>query len=206
MKKYIYTLLTITSVLVGSSLKADECCSRPQSEECCNGSIYLGGFAGVNILQNIDQSHVDIKFKPGFAGGVALGYKFVNNVRIEAELSFRRNVLKSISVEDENLEFHGAKVSAETYAVMANLFYDIPTCYCVTPYFGVGAGWAKHRLSVNTRSIDISGSNDDLALQSIAGVSYKICPRTDLGLEYRYFASKRDIRDHTIALSLKHYF
>lgn len=203
MKKHVFALLALASTVMGAGL---------QGSECCDEGFYVGGFAGVNFLQNIEKHGVDAKFKTGFAGGIAGGYKFRNNVRGEAEFAYRRNTLKSISFDDESLDLHGSKLTAETYSVMGNVYYDFDmNCwgcmsYGFTPYIGVGAGWAQNKIKASSHDIEISGKDSGFAYQGIAGVSYRICHKTDLGLEYRYFASKHDFRDHTVAITAKRYF
>lgn len=197
MKKHVFALLALASTLMGAGL---------QGSECCDEGFYVGGFAGVNFLQNLEKHGVEAKFKTGFAGGIAGGYKFRNNVRVEGEFAYRRNTLKSISFDGENDDLHGVKVTAETYAVMGNVYYDFDMGCGWTPYLGAGAGWAQNRVKASSHDVEISGKDSGFAYQGIAGVSYRICPKTDLGLEYRYFASKNDLRDHAVAFTAKRYF
>lgn len=204
MKKYVMAIFAIAASFAGANLQADVCCSE---NDYCSENFYLGGFGGVNFLDNIhvkedrenDIKEFHVKFKPGFVGGVAMGYKFQDYLRLEAELSFRRNPIKDAPSR--------SKVTTETYAVLGNLYFDVDTGSCYGLYFGGGLGWARNRAQVHAdRSLSISAEGSSLAFQGIAGISYRICYRTDLGFEYRYFGSKSEIRDQTIGVSLKHYF
>jgi outer membrane protein OmpA-like peptidoglycan-associated protein len=60
------------------------------------------------------------------------------------------------------------------------------------PHVGVGVGWARPRFdhaqfyNGNT----VSGKDDVLAYQGIAGVSYAVAPQIKLDLDYRYFGTQ----------------
>lgn len=195
MKKHLLTLLAAASTFMGAHL---------QGSECSDDGVYVGGFAGVNFLQDMNKKVDHAKFKPGFAGGLSLGYKFENNIRVEGEFAFRRNVLRSFN--GQNLATHSVKMAVETYSVMGNVLYDFDLCSDWTPYIGFGLGYAQNKAKVDHKNFDLSFKDDGFAYQGIAGVSYKICNKTNVGLEYRYFASKSEIKDHALALSLRRSF
>jgi outer membrane protein OmpA-like peptidoglycan-associated protein len=85
----------------------------------------------------------------------------------------------------------GAGGSVNVWSGMVNALYDINLGWPVTPYVGVGAGYAR----IKAKNINVSGaqvmddSDNQFAYQGIVGASYAITPNLKLGLDYRYFAT-----------------
>lgn len=213
MKRQVFALLALVSTFVGVGLQGSDGCYNGcgfGGFGCGEGNFYVGGFAGVNFLQSINKHHVDAKFKTGFAGGVSLGYEWQNNIRVEGEFAYRRNVLRSISFHDDDLDLHGTHLTVQTYTAMGNLLYDFDLCSDWTPYVGFGLGYAWNKVSISNHhhhhDFNWSRKNGGFAYQAIVGIGYKVFCETDIGLEYRYLGSKNDIRDHAIAISLRRGF
>lgn len=161
--------------------------------------IYAGGFGGLD-LQSLDK-HSGIKTDIGFSGGLFSGYKFCNNIRIEGELSYKEIKWKcNVFVGNED-RIYRVKDHArfQTISLMANALYDFDLHPRWTPYLGGGIGYAHLFSNKNY-------SNNKVALQAIAGISYSICPKTDLGLEYRFFRAGVGTDDNSFVISLKQYF
>jgi opacity protein-like surface antigen len=161
----------------------------------CREGLYASAFGGINFL----QVHKDSKKKTGYVGGIALGYKLNNSVRLEAEVAYRRNKIKT-SFEDKKVH-----VAYETYSVMANLYYDFNIGSDLTPYLGAGVGYANNRNDLHKKGKDYS-QKQGLVYQGIAGIDYKICNKTYVGLEYRYLAPQKHRHDHAGLMSVKRYF
>jgi opacity protein-like surface antigen len=170
------------------------------------GEFYIGGFAGANFLQNITYHEIKTKFKAGFAGGVSLGYAFQNNFRLEGEFAYRRNVLKHLLIHNENVKFDRLRVSFETYAAMANLFYDIDLCLNWMPYVGFGLGYGWNKAQVSDHVFHFSDASDGFAFQGILGAAYRFCRDIYMGLEYRYFQARSDVKSHAAVLSVRYGF
>ncbi len=195
MKKHIFTILSLTSALFGAGLQASQGCD----------GFYVGGFGGANFMQK--QKHEDFRFKPktGYVAGASVGYRFADIARVEAEFAYRNN-----SVDNG----HGNKIKQrnETYSYMANAYYDLDLGCDFTPYIGGGVGYAQNRQRAGSsiaKGWEITKNTEGFAYQGIAGVSYDIsslCEKASVGLEYRYFATKQDIKDHSVAVALKRYF
>ena len=66
MKKHMITLLSLTSALFGAGLQASE----------CNEGLYVGGFGGVNIMQDFREDGMKFKTERGPPAGASIGYKF----------------------------------------------------------------------------------------------------------------------------------
>lgn len=95
------------------------------------------------------------------------------------------------------------------YAGMANVIYDVTPDRRIDPFFGVGFGathiqmhttyWfsATPGSTVSTpQSLELAGTlthAGELALQGLAGLSYRIAPRVQLDVTYRYYFTPGDV-------------
>jgi len=176
--------------------------------------LYIGAGAGVNFAGTLSssQSTTKIDTNVGPLGLVAIGWGFGNGLRVELEGSYRSNSISNISnrrINGLTLPISNVSGNAATYAVMANVLYDIPFhpfSLPLTPYVGagVGYGWLDfgnaggnepillHLPLGNTYSGPgaISyGSGGAFAYQAIVGTSLAIAPVPGLSvtLEYRFF-------------------
>lgn len=169
--------------------------------------LYIGAGAGVNLAETSDlrtnpgipgvQNRGRAVFRPGYTAVLSVGYGLGNGVRLEVEGNYRENDVRKVS------GFNGLGLSARadgtqrTYGVMANAFYDfyIPAISFVTPYVGVGAGYAwREWEGVNARTLGnlttrSNGTEANFAYQAIGGLAYPIAsvPGLTFTTEYRYF-------------------
>ena len=231
--KNILALLTLTSALSGATLSATYgtklhpvsepvVCSTMQPFVCdahptiltvvckdVSEGLYVGGFGGVDFLQNIhgrdNQGNrlVNIKSKMGYHVGAAIGYKFGDAFRLEAELGYRNSQVRKIN----NISVQSQKIRNSTYSYMANAYFDFDVGCDFVPYIGGGAGYAQNRAALAIRKdSDLVFKDNGFCYQGIAGISVRIFDKTQAALEYRYFATKNHLKDHTVAINLKRYF
>ncbi|GGF29491.1 membrane protein [Aliidongia dinghuensis] len=194
---------------------------------------YVGAAGGGSFLNDISPNGggADTKseFDNGWVGLGTVGWGFGNGFRAELEGSYRRNDVRSVrgSAGAPN----GGALG--TTAVMVNGLYDIdPTAlfgiesYGFMPHVGVGVGWARPRFDnahVYNGNV-VSGKDDVLAYQGIAGVSYAVAPQIKVDLDYRYFGTqsgtfasspglsgigsptKTSIGDQTVTLGIRYEF
>ncbi len=185
MKKFILALFTLSTFTglqgkecVTQSVKYLGCCE--ENEGCYRDyqGLYLGSFVGLNATP---------KRKPGFLGGLCMGYKSTNCFRAEGEFAYRAN-------ENEEL-----------YSIISNVYSDFNFGAKWTPYVGVGLGYGilcKTHSSHHSSSIHRDG---DIAWQIIAGTSLQIFEGTDASFEYRCMFFKQNLRSNSILISLKRY-
>jgi opacity protein-like surface antigen len=170
------------------------------------GGVYVSVFGGANFQPN-DSSRAGgggsfqaYAYDPdtGFAIGGAIGTgldNWVRGLRIELEASYRRNdvggawttgtsVFASTGVIDAN---------ASTFALMANVAYDIDVGWKFKPYVMAGAGWARSHYE-GVHAYTGGGTRDSFDLENSgfafnlgAGVNYEVAPGVDVGIGYRYF-------------------
>ena len=166
--------------------------------------------------------NADTGFVLGGAVGVHLD-NWLHGLRAELEASYRRNKLNgnwtSTSGSTGAITGH-----VSTFALMANVWYDIDCGSKFKPYVGGGAGWARSHFDAvrftasgsstsGRTAFDVNG----FAWQLGAGVNYEVMPGVDLGLGYRFMVDPRlhlggegigeqsitlDNHSHSVALSL----
>lgn len=181
MKKIALTAVALAALLSAQPAKADD----------WRQGLYIKGGLGYTVSQ--DQDYADgvnareTEIDDGYLVQGAVGYDY-GMVRSEVELSYRRN-------EVDGHQFNGAALAnpggdATSFAGMVNGYVDIPTGTIVTPYVGLGVGFAR----VDADGYDTSGTDflDDgetaFAYQGMAGLDFAIDDTLSFYTEYKYFA------------------
>jgi len=167
-----------------------------QSAVAQDAGLYVSGAVGLLDVPSTsvtDTASRSVKFDNGYLGALALGYDYASPWRSEVELSRRSAGLDSVS---------GTNASGDLTAtsLMGNVLYDFDTNSKFTPYLGLGVGGARVKLD-NASPFGTSSINDSdnaLAGQAIAGVSYALQDNLDVFADYRYFAT-RDLSMRTVA-------
>lgn len=155
--------------------------------------FYVAGYGGLNVALNSDvddsnQGIDEVRYDPGFAVGGAFGYKFGFKVRLEGDVTYRRN-----SVDD--LEILGTRQNGDgnvnSTSFLVNAFYDFDNSTRWTPYVGGGIGIAR----VDWDDVEASGGarldNTEYlgAAQLGGGVAFRVSERLELTANYRAFAT-----------------
>ena len=112
----------------------------------------------------------------GILAGVSLGYRFMENFRVEGEYFYRGTSYDSTAVPrmgsynaatDTNFDFvQDAVDSVFSHNFFANLYYDFRSDSKFTPYLGIGVGFAN--VSVEYRTL-WHRTNDISMITSFAG-------------------------------------
>lgn len=141
----------------------------------------------------------------GFAFGVAAGYTFSNNFRVEGELAYQQNNFSTTrSYTDHQLLFEGTNI--HTLAGLINGYYDFKNSSKFTPYIGAGIGVGG---IINKYTNDLGAA---FAYQVGAGVDYSITDKITVGVKYRYTGlDSVELRDsnvtnHNIYAGAKFFF
>jgi opacity protein-like surface antigen len=185
MKKTIFVIAGCTMLLSISSLA--------YSAE----GPYVSGNLGVAMLNDSDVTDstepgmtVDIESDAGLALGVAVGYGFANNTRIEGEISYQKNDLDKGSVWGFDTALTG---DTSSLAFLLNGYYDFKNTSPFTPFITAGIGMAKVEVNdMNVSGYDSYGENDDdtvFAYQFGGGVSYAVNEKVNIDVKYRYFGT-----------------
>jgi len=155
--------------------------------------VYVGGGAGVNIMQDENvkaagtsgqlQSHV------GPAVDLSLGYGLGNGLRMEVEGDYRANSFNGASGG-----FVAGGGREQKYGVMGNVLYDFTGFSMIQPYVGVGAGyqWAKesglHVTSLVVNDAAATNTEGKFAYQAIVGAAIPVAGAPGLAFtaDYRF--------------------
>ncbi len=132
---------------------------------------------------------------PGLGLAAVAGYRTGTGLRLEGELAYRRNDLDQISLEGLGTAAVNGDVTA--LAVMGNLLYDFATGVAVTPYLGLGLGFA--RIAVDSMDLGADDSDTVFAYQLKAGLSVPVSPTLALVGGYTYFATSDPTIEATTA-------
>lgn len=207
MKKLILLAVMFMAVLVPHCVKALD---MPFNLD----GFYVSGNASCNFLTNSKKHHAKLTFEPGYLLAPAIGYRFCNGIRLEAEFAYRRNENKKAKYLGFSHRIGG---HLETFSGLANVYYDLPVCWYVKPYVGVGIGYAYSDIRAKVRFIDensevnsasLKGRRDGFAWQAIAGVTYPLCDNIDVAVEYRFFqnVSLKRAYNNDIGATLRYFF
>ncbi|KPH81632.1 MULTISPECIES: outer membrane protein [Bosea] len=190
-----------------------------------NSGFYLRGDVGVGS-QSYDE--LDIKLNNGpviatqgvtsfttvkpdrsFAAfaGVGIGYQFNNYLRFDitgeyrgATANGRDQLSYNFGVPTNQTNIYRADVA--TFVGLVNAYIDLGTWNCLTPYLGVGVGFANHTVNgLSDQGINQavgaqfgnasyaygdSANKTDFAWALMAGVSYDVTSNLKLDIGYRY--------------------
>ncbi len=168
----------------------------PVATAAAQEGFYASGFGGATFLFNSDVKQstpttttaAEIEHETGFMAGGAVGYAFLNGLRLEIEGSYRENDLDSFQPNGGTTVNADGSISA--IAGMLNAYYDVSTGGPFVPYIGGGIGAAVLSLddfSTAPATPGFSDTDTQFAFQGMAGVGYKLTPNITVGVEYRYF-------------------
>ena len=182
-------------------------------------NLYISVFGGANFLSDSSgvvttenwfggesaettfsfHSDADTGFVLGGVVGTHLD-KWVKGLSAEVEVSYRRNdvggtwLALSDGGEGPSFTSYGTiDANESTFAIMANLWYEIDCGWKARPYVGGGAGWGRahadgvFRTTDNSTTLSFDIQNNGFAYQLGAGFNYDVQPGVAVGLGYRYF-------------------
>lgn len=167
---------------------------------------------GVQFLDQARLNHINTNAKTGYFVGGALGYKSCYGFRLEGEVAYRRNSLHTLKIRSFDIAFdQPGRGHLDSVSYLANFLYDIPVCFCATPYVGIGLGYAHSRTHLHVSQdgsfFNASERKNGFAWQAIGGISYPVLKCTDLTLEYRYYQPEaRRYQDHNLVMGLRVHF
>jgi opacity protein-like surface antigen len=138
--------------------------------------------------------------------GAGIGYRILENLRLEGEVGYRSNKIDDAKVIERSLivgaEVKGGEGDVTSWSFLANVRYDFPIGKQWSMHLGGGIGAA--RISLKDFSLIISPvvpdppswklllSNDGdwgFAYQANTGIAYKLSKRFIVDLDYSYFST-----------------
>lgn len=166
-----------------------------QSAQAQSSRMYIAGYMGLNTMSAQDFSHptsngsIDFKNGGSFAG--ALGLRLTPNFRVEAEVSYARNDLASMTLDSGAARSIGKNM--KTWLYMAHGYYDFNANWRnITPFISGGLGLAMHDVAIDGAPGGLGPASDtsyELAYSLGAGLKYQLKPGMALTGGYRYVGS-----------------
>lgn len=163
-----------------------------------DGPWYAGMSGDVTFPRNTSvtgSTTGDINYKFSSGTSFQLGYEpqalntSFGDARFELEGGYYAFGIKNITANGvTNNDPHG---DLKTTTMMGNMYYDFHTNTAFTPYIGAGVGGANIAMAKNNGLGMTKGSDNELAYQFMAGVSYTppSMPKTDWLVGYHYLGT-----------------
>lgn len=154
-----------------------------------------------NVLDTSPGIAVNTVHKDWTGGGLfglGVGYQFNNWFRVDVTGEYRNKVefngLQIVSWNGTPIGTDEYKAKLSSWVAMANVYADLGTWWCLTPFIGAGVGFAQNRIGaftdVNTPNLGVAYGVDtskwNFAWALHAGVGYKVMPGMTIELAYRY--------------------
>jgi len=166
---------------------------------------YVDLFGGYNFVSSYKNEGVQIEPETGFVVGGVFGANFLTFIRLEEEISYRKNKFDFVMLNNTLVPISG---SIEAISSMTNLIFDIRLLgdYFV-PYLGAGLGekWEKQEMRRDRDSNQFSGKYG-FVCQGIVGVSCCILPIIQAAVEYHYLDGPNTNGNHTLDIRLGIHF
>jgi opacity protein-like surface antigen len=181
------------------------------------GGWYLRGFIGPSneFLSNI--THPDFLTAPQFVfldkggfdsapfGGGGIGYQWNNWLRVDATVEYRGkanfhaldrffNPFQFSALPNGTFNSNQYTASKSELVGLVNVFLDLGTWWCFTPFIGAGAGGAQIKID-HFRDVNViaagggwadTGTQTNFAWALHAGAAYKVNSNFVVELSYRY--------------------
>jgi opacity protein-like surface antigen len=175
----------------GWYLRGDIGFSNQQVKRLDNALYYTPGTGVQNTGLGFDTAGIF---------GLGAGYRFNNWLRADVTGEYRG---KSNFHGTDLVSFNGVPSGVDNYGgsksewlVLANVYADLGTWWCITPFVGVGIGGSRNTISgftdagltggVPSFATAPSASKWNFAWAAHAGLAYKVNPSLTLELAYRY--------------------
>ncbi len=167
------------------------------------GKLFAPAYDDVSTLSVNQLGH---GFTGGTSYGVGVGYQFNSWFRADITGEYRSKVMFS-GTDFANIaglgpisDVYSARFSS--WVAMANVYVDLGTWWCITPFVGAGVGGAFNQIdglqdlgsipspgvgSVNSASFFANAANKtSFAWAAHAGLAYKVNQNFTIELAYRY--------------------
>ncbi|OQX17098.1 MAG: hypothetical protein BWK76_10630 [Desulfobulbaceae bacterium A2] len=186
----------------------------------CVAQVYLSGNMGMVAgsdseindpnLAPMGLTHAEVSSENGYGVSLAFGSDFAP-VRIEGEISYRKNDLDTFSGRTSNTSVtFPVDGHIEALSLLGNCILDIHASRAFVPFLGFGLGAAR----LDVQRGDVSADDIVPAYQMMLGAALKISESTSLELSYRYFAtadpdfnnSEMEYASHNIMAGVRTHF
>lgn len=219
-------------------INSDPCCRSEDLPECYPSNccwytegiyiqLFVGPAWGNDVIGSVSSlgEIIEAELRTGYWAGGALGWRWCNGLRLEAEVSYRDTNINTTNYFSGGINALSTEFSELIFvSYMANLLYE--GCFDICGYyfrpfagFGLGAGYARLEIRDSAPTVSIDDGCSVFAYQWIFGLAHPINDCLDLGVEYRLFGtsgldifelggggrfeSKNDFKIHSILFSAK---
>jgi opacity protein-like surface antigen len=141
-------------------------------------SVNVGAFVPQAVNFNVLGVTGSIELDPGVFVSGALGYRFGNGIRVEAETDFARTRVDKIKFKTFGLSIP-LGVDEDIFSVTLNAFFDISTGTIVTPYVGGGIGFAHQKFDSGITETDLTAFGE-------IGGAIRVDDNVDIVPAYRF--------------------
>ena len=175
------------------------------------GGIVGGTFRPDTSLSSPTLGSEKMEFELGFTFGGVVGYDFGNDFRLEGEISYRENEIRTGG---------GNTPQAATSSIMFNGFYDFfhfQDSFDI--YAGVGLGAATAQLQTISLGMPINANKTVFAYQLETGIGWHLNPQTTFSIGYRFFhgadpefvlpagnQANMELENHELLLKMRYFF
>ncbi len=202
------------------------------------GDWYVSAFGGGMFLRDAknkgDGNSLDFNSsnKTGWTYGAAFGAYRAPQVRVEAELAYRRAGIDKLSVNNDaglgaaagTAPLSGSVAASghvSAISAMLNAYYDYDTGSPWRPYIDAGFGAARIAMkNVSAAGVPVVNAFDTVfAYQFGIGIGYEVTKSLTLAADYRYFTTldptfkdaagspfDSDFTSHNLSLSRRYRF
>jgi opacity protein-like surface antigen len=138
-------------------------------------------------------------FDSGMLFAVGVGYQFNSWLRLDGTFEYRgKTTLRALDSYPAGWAWNAGSneytVQKSEWVGLANLYVDLGTWWCVTPFVGAGVGAARVELAgyrdVNVPNGAVGFADPtakwNFAWAAYAGLAYKVTPNFSVELAYRY--------------------
>ena len=151
---------------------------------------------GPNLPPLTTQQTLSAGFDTGGIFGLGIGYQY-NWFRFDVTGEYRSNAgFRSVNVlSSGGFTFPEQNFASKSeWVALANVYADLGTWWCITPFIGAGVGAAYNTIS-NFHDLGVlfgannfadTGSKWNLAWAVHAGLAYKVTPNFTVEFAYRY--------------------
>jgi len=146
-----------------------------------------------NSVSSVETVQKEFDSSPLF--GIGIGYQFNHWLRVDVTGEYRGSAnFKGLDIVNGGAFTDEYRASKSEWLFLANVYADLGTWWCVTPFVGVGIGFSRNTISgfldVNTPFNGVAhaetASKWNFAWAIHAGLAYKVTPNFTVELAYRY--------------------
>ena len=163
--------------------------------------VYLNVDAGVAIEKDITSKTTGgkISFDPGVRFGVSGGYRFNESVALELETGLIYNSIDKVG--GVPLTVFGQNADWYQVPILANVIYHIPIADKFHAFVGAGAGAVVSTVNIESGPFSMDDSDVTFGYQILAGVTYAINEKMDVGVGYKFLGTADHEFDSFVGLN-----